>query len=106
KDWFETWVDFRTALAKVRPHGAAMAEIVAEAQKRTPADADPLRKLVLLCRVMQEFHGPERAWPLSCRVAAKAIGVGHDKAAKLLKLLCLEKVIECVTPAGPKGSRR
>src|SRR5262249_35408825 len=105
KDWLETWIDFRVAWARVkRPAGATMAEIVARARARTQADADAIAQLVTLAQAIQEHHGPGRAWPLSCRMAAKEIGVGHDTAARLLKMLCVEGVLELVTPAGAKGS--
>lgn len=107
KDFLESWIDFRTAWANVkRPAGATMAEIAAAAKARMPADADAIAKLVALCRAMQEHHGPGRVWPLSCRVAASVIGTGHDTAARVLKMLVLERTIELVKPAGTKGTRR
>lgn len=107
KDWLTTWIDFRTAWAKVRkPAGATMAAIVATAKAQMPEDADAIAKLVTLCQALQAHHGNGRAWPLSCRVAANKIGVGHDTAARLLKMLAIEGTIELVTPAGPKGSKR
>ena len=107
KDWLITWIDFRTAWARVRkPAGATMDEIVAAAKAQTPANADVIAKLTTLCRVMQDHYGPGKAWPLSCRMAGSKIGVGHDTAARLLKLLAIEGTIELVTPAGTKGSRR
>jgi hypothetical protein len=107
KDWIESWVDFQTAWAAVkRPFGATMAEIVEAAKTQTPAGADAIAKLTALCRTLQEHHGPGRAWPLSCRTAARIIGVGHDTAARILKLLCREGTIELVTPAGPRECRR
>lgn len=105
KNWLTTWIDFRSAWMKVKkPIGAKMAEIVASATAQTPANADDITKLTILCRVLQTHHGPGKAWPLSCRVAGKHIGVSHETAAKLLKLLVAEQKIELVKPGGTKGS--
>jgi Bifunctional DNA primase/polymerase, N-terminal len=107
QEWLESWIDFRTAWAKVkRPIGATMAEIVTAAKAQTPADADAIAKLVNLCRAMQKHHGPGRAWSLSCRMAATIIGTGHDTAARLLKMLAEEGTIQLATKAGPKGSSK
>jgi hypothetical protein len=107
KDWIESWVDFRTAWAAVkRPAGVSMAEIVEAAKMQTPEDADAVAKLTALCRTLQEHHGPGKAWPLSCRRAGQEIGVSHDTAARIIKLLCREGTIVLVRPAGPKCSRR
>lgn len=107
KEWLITWIDFRTAWAKVkRPIGATMAEIVTAAKGQTPTNADAIGKLTSLCRSLQEHHGAGRVWPLACRMAGSKIGVGHDTAARIIKMLCSEGTIELVTPAGPKGSKR
>jgi Bifunctional DNA primase/polymerase, N-terminal len=105
KDWLTTWIDFRVASARVkRPAGATMSEIVATAAARTPADASAIAKLMALCEALQEHHGPGKAWPLSCRMAANEIGTSHTTAWAMLKLLVIEGTIELVTPGGKKGS--
>jgi hypothetical protein len=105
KDWLETWIDFRTAWSRVkRPAGATMGEIVAHAKAQTPAGADAIGQLLALCRAMQAYHGG-RSWPLSCRMAAQGIGVSRATAARVLKMLVVEGVIELVSPGGEKGSR-
>jgi hypothetical protein len=106
KDWLESWIDFRTAWARVRkPVGETMTEIVAIAKARVPVGADIITKLVAVCQSLQEHHGPGQPWPLSCRMAAGLIGVGHSKAARLLKMLVIEGTIELVAPGGVKGSK-
>ena len=106
-DWLESWIDFRTAWPKVkRPVGATMFKIMNTAMAQTPEDADAITKLKMVCRAMQEHHGPGRAWPLSCRMAASVVGKGRDTAARILKMLCSEGTIELVTPAGSKASRK
>jgi len=106
KDWLESWIDFRTAWARVKkPSGATMAAIVAVARQQAPPDADAIAQLVALCRALQAHHGAGRAWPLSCRMAGEQIGVSHDTAARLFKMLRAEGLIELVTLAGPKGSQ-
>jgi hypothetical protein len=107
KDWLVTWVDFRIAWTRIRhPAGVTMAHIAEAARADTPDNADPISRLAALCRALQAHHGPGRAWPLSCRRAGAEIGVSHDTAARLLKLLCAERIIELVKPDGGKGSRR
>jgi hypothetical protein len=105
KDWDESWIDFRIAWARIRkPFDETMSEIVAIAKARAPADADVIAKVVALCQSLQEHHGPGQVWPLSCRMAGAIVGVGHDKAARILKMLVIEGVIELVMPRGKNGS--
>ncbi|HMF15749.1 MAG TPA: bifunctional DNA primase/polymerase [Gemmataceae bacterium] len=106
KEWLPTWVEFQIAWAKKkRPIGPRMKDIVAKARARTPADADEICQLRQLCRALQDYHGAGNSWPLSCRQAGKEMGVSHDTAAQMLKLLCTEGFIEPVKEAGPRGSR-
>ena len=107
KEWEETWIDFRIAWSEVKkPFGATMASIVATAKAKMPVDADSIERMTVLCREMQEKHGRGQAFCLSCRVAAASIGIGHTKAASILKLLCREGVLERVAEGGIKGSKK
>jgi len=104
KDFSVSWEDFRLAWLNVKaPTGAAWSEIVGMVQL---PDAQPIDRLIALCRALQRHHGPDKAWPLSCRKAAEVIGVPFQRAARLLKLLQLQGFIELAKTAGPKGSRR
>jgi hypothetical protein len=109
KDFSVSWADFVTAWQAVKvPKGATWTGIVEAARtKPLPREYDgPAASLVNLCIALQEHHGPGQAWPLSCRKAGGAIRVSHQTAAKLLKMLRFDSVLELVTEAGPKGSRR
>jgi hypothetical protein len=107
KDWPTSWLEFREAWANVkRPAGATMADILAAAAAVTPAIADSIERLKALCRALQEHHGSCRPWPLSCRLAGSTVGISHDTAARILRLLRKEGFIELTTPAGREGSGR
>ncbi len=105
KDFAVTWEDFANAWVNVKvPLGATWNAISRRA--KTPSLTDARAKLVKLCAALQEHHGLGKPWPLACRKAGKEIGVSYQKAARLLKLLQFEKVIQLVTEGGPKGSLR
>src|SRR5262249_34950027 len=103
-----SWEEFGEAWLNVRsPIGVTWNGIVQKAATSPSAKSeDDHVRLINLCAGLQEHHGPGRSWPLSCRKAAEVIGVPYQKAARLLKLLQFEKVIELVKTAGPKGSGR
>jgi hypothetical protein len=110
KDFTTTWLDFVVAWERIRaPEVEIMAAIVAKAKAMpTPAagmnyDSEPMRQLVALCAMLQQHHGAT-PWPLSCRKAGEIIGVSHDTAARMLKALRFDRVIELAKPAGKKHS--
>jgi hypothetical protein len=110
KDFTTTWLDFVVAWERIRaPEVEIMATIVAKAKAMpTPAagknyDSEPMRQLVALCATLQQHHG-SRPWPLSCRKAGEIIGVSHDTAARMLKALRFDRVIELAKPAGKRHS--
>ena len=105
KDFSTTWEDFRIAWMKVKWPVGAWGGIVQKAKARSTGK-DAYAKLFDLCAELQEHHGASNPWPLSCRKAGMVIGVPLQRAAELLLLLQFDKVIELVTPGGPKGSRR
>jgi hypothetical protein len=112
KGFTTTWSDFTNAWANIRvPKGAVLSAIITRAASSPPPraavayDLPAMRQLIAICAALQSYHGPGRAWPLSCRVAGEAVEVGHDTAARWLKLLVADGVLELVRRAGPKGSR-
>jgi hypothetical protein len=113
KDFTTTWAEFTIAWAAVRvPIGAVMGEVIAAAEARPiptvglDYDLPAMQRLVALCAQLQAHHGPGKAGPLSCRMAGNVVGVGHDTAARWLKLLVADGVLELVTPGGSKASKR
>src|SRR5690242_16285327 len=61
-------------------------------------------RIIRLCAALQSYHGLRAQWPLSCRVASEYAHISHVRAAKILKAITFERVIELVKKAGPKGS--
>jgi hypothetical protein len=115
RDFTSTWIDFATAWDAIRsPEGSTFAAIVATAKAMpTPAtalafyDAPTMHMLVQLCAALQKFHGVGNPWPLSCRLAAEHIGIDddHKAAAKMLKTLVFDGLLELVKIGTIKGRR-
>lgn len=113
KDFTTTWCDFSRGWEAVKiPHGAALSHVAMTARASPLPEAafgydlPVMQELVSLCHALQQHHGPGKSWPLSCRMAAREIGVGHDTAARWIKLLLADGVLELAVPAGSKESRR
>jgi hypothetical protein len=109
KAWCETWEDFANAWVNVKAPVDAVWNAIVEKATTLPLPVgfeNAAAELVRLCAALHSHHGHGKPWPLSCRKAADAIGVGRDKAARLLKLLRFEGVIALITRAGPRSSRR
>jgi len=107
----ETWSDFVVAWQRVQvPFGSSLEAIVESARaKPTPQaalkyDMDEVRELVSICFEMQRFCGTGPFF-LGCRTAGKMIGASKDKAARLMKMLVFDGVLELVTP-GSRGTMK
>jgi hypothetical protein len=101
KEWEESWYDFRSAWELVKfPAGEGPIATMYEKaiSKKPPKCADmyqqsQLKALVALCRELQRVAGEEPFF-LAGRVAAEQIGVDHKTAARWLKMLCMDRVLE------------
>ena len=106
KDFAETWTDFRIAWINAKtPPGGTWASIMANA-KAMPLPGGFDAEDGLLVNLCAELSHRRQPFPLSFRKAAEVLGITHQKAGRLLKMLVFEGVIELATPAGTKGSRR
>jgi hypothetical protein len=110
KEWAESWEDFVGAWGSVRhPMGSKWAEVVQAAEMNDVDTYDhdgAAARIMRLCATLQMLHGPGKSWPLSCRLAGEFAKVTRERAARILKMLAFEGVIELVTPGGTKGSKR
>jgi hypothetical protein len=109
KEWSESWEDVIVAWQAVRhPVGGRWAEIT-QASKLVHVDVGEndgaAAAIIRLCAALQKHHGPGKAWPLSCRLAGEVAGVSKERAARVLKTLVFDEVLELAPPGGPKGSR-
>jgi len=72
--------------------------------KRQPVPAVALeyeqpevRLLVALCIELQRNAGDGEPWPLACRIAGPLLGVSHETAARWLRLLIFDGVLELMS---------
>jgi len=66
-----------------------------------------MRRLIGLCRTLSQRHADARGvWFLSCRSAAEVLGVEHTTAAKLLKMLVKDGVLELAEPGTTRKAAR
>lgn len=96
----DTWAEFLYGWRRIKhPRGnGPMADLLARADKaETPsiaADYDATAKrLVRLCRQLQRNTG-DKPFFIGYRTAGELLGVDHNKACKLLGMLCAEGVLE------------
>jgi hypothetical protein len=105
RNFDDTWIDFANGWQNVKfPAGKEPIRMIYE-----QAIAEPLpplaeryetlevKRLVVLCRALQLAAG-EQPFYLACRTAGELLGISHVLAAKWLKLLILDNVIEVTTP--------
>lgn len=111
KDWTTTWVDFVVAWERVQTsEGDTLQAIIERAQaKPTPTIAlmydDPaMRLLVTICECLDEHHAGQ-PFPFSCRIASEAVQTHHTVAARMLRVLVFDGVLELVTPADVRRRR-
>ncbi len=103
KSFEETWLDFVEGWRKVKyAAGEEPVAMVYQAslEKALPAAADQyetieLRRLVALCRELQRAAGSNPFY-LAGRTAAELLGVPHTQAARWLRLLILDDVLELI----------
>ncbi len=99
----ETWADFIHAWGAVKyPLGAGpLAEALAAADGTDmPACAEQYanettRRLIRLCRELQRRAG-DKPFYLACRPLGDVLGIDHDRANKLLGMLCTDGILERV----------
>ena len=65
----------------------------------------PLRRLVLLCRQLQQTSG-DQPFFLGCRTAGELLGINHVLAAKFLKLLVCEHILSIALAGTTKKATR
>jgi Bifunctional DNA primase/polymerase, N-terminal len=110
KEWAESWEDFVSAWHRVRvPAGATWEEVTRKAAMINVDTGEHIgasASIIRLCAALQQHHGLGHAWPLSCRKAAEYAGVTHERAARILKTLVFENVLEVANAAGPRGSKK
>ena len=110
KEWGVTWEDFVTAWESVRhATGGKWEEIVQASRCSTVDTGDHVgaaAAIIRLAATLQQHHGDGVPFPLSCRKAGDGADVTPERAARVLKMLVFEGIIELVTPAGTKGSKR
>jgi len=111
KAFTETWADFTIAWQRVRvPFGGELARLVERARwaplpkAALEYDDEHARLLVRICVELQQFHGADPFF-LGCRTAGELIGVSKSEAARLLRMLVFDDVLE-VTAAGSHGTMK
>lgn len=112
KDWETVWWEFEGAWKDVQfPAGEAVADqCFEEAMKAEPPEcaakyeSHKLRLLVGLCYQLQKAKG-ELPFFLSCRTAARLLGIDEKTASLWLRGLCGDDVLK-VMEKPPRGSPR
>jgi hypothetical protein len=114
KDFSISWSDFRNAWAKVKyPYGQIFQSILTGIDLNAPAPAGISRlsyglhgqRLVHLCVALQHHNGSAPFF-LSARMASSQLGLHFNDAAKILKALVEDNVLELVSKgSGFKASR-
>lgn len=106
QDWQQVWERWLYLWMWAKP-GHDTIRLAFEAAKQEPLaqcareyPIQPMRQLIALCRVLQRRHADERGvWYLSCRSAAEVLDIGHKLAAKLLKRLVNDRILEIAEPS-------
>ena len=109
KEFSETWTDFIRGWEKVRtPYGETMDSIVKASKLIALPDCllemeygERTNNLIKICIAAQQHHN-DKPFYLSSRIAGDLLGVDHGTAAKMLKALVIDEVLELVTA----GTRR
>ena len=60
-------------------------------------------RLIAMCRELQRLAG-DGPFFLGCRTAGQLLSVGHDTAARWLKLLVLDEILKEVEKGGQPGT--
>lgn len=105
KDWKAVWERWLYLWVWAQPgHDVVRLAFEAAQQEPLPQCAlgyplQTMRQLVGLCRMLQRRHADERGvWYLSSRLSGEMLEVGHTLAAKLLKILVRDEILEIVEP--------
>jgi hypothetical protein len=114
KDFAITWADFMNGWEKVqKPFGSTMQTINATIDHSAPLpiglDAlgygEPCKRLVRLCIALQVHQGFEPFF-ISARQAGEQLGMHFSDAAKMLRALVADKVLEEVSKGAGKVASR
>jgi hypothetical protein len=105
KPFDETWADFIEGWRKVKfPAGTGPIQLIYQQALTRPSpliiqryDTPQVQQLIVLCRALQQATG-EKPFFLACRTAGQLLHISHSLAAKWLRMLAVDQVIELVTP--------
>lgn len=105
KPYDETWADFAHAWPRVRtPAGHGVLESAFARAKALPLPAgaaryecEHTRALIALCAELQRLRGQEPYY-LSCRSAARLLGIDHHTASRRLGMLVADGVLIVAEP--------
>lgn len=101
KPFEETWLDFVTAWNNVQyPRGQEpimqlleQVEVIDMPEAAQDYEQGEIFGLIAICRELQRLAG-DGPFFLGCRTAGRLLGVGHDTAARWLKLLVLDEILK------------
>lgn len=62
-----------------------------------------IHRLIAMCRELQRLAG-DGPFYLACRTAGRLLEVGHDTAARWLKLLVMDEILDEVEKGGQPGT--
>jgi len=102
KEWETSWKEFWYIWHILR-HAffGRRTEIVNTAQGFDPLGFKGAKaSIARLCVALQSHHGPGNSWPLSSRLAGEAADVHYVHAARILKTLQADGVLEMAQEAG------
>jgi hypothetical protein len=109
KDFDSTFIDFADAWERAEyPIGAGplqetfMNSLTQSLPKCAEKyDCDSFRRMVLLCRQLQQQAGDKQPFFLACRSAAEVLGLSHNLANRWLRFLVRDGILEVIS----KGTR-
>ncbi len=113
QDWQLVWERWLYLWLWAKPgHDLVRLAFAAAQQQPLPACAhqyplQSMRQLLALCRQLQRHHADEQGvWYLSCRSAGEVLGISHVLAARLLKMLVKDGVLELIEPSSTVRATR
>jgi hypothetical protein len=105
KDWQAVWERWLYLWLWAKPgHNSVFNAYLASLEEPLPQCAlaypvQAMRRLVGLCEQMARHNADEQGvWYLSCRSAAEVLNIQYKSAAKLLKMLVNDGILELVIP--------
>jgi len=113
KNFDETWADFVRAFQSARHPLRWKAEVWASEQAKaappppraSDCDSEPVKLLVGICWHLASLHR-ERRFFLSSHSAGTLLGMSHDKALRLLLMLCADGVLQKVEQGNEHRANR